>query len=257
MLRSGKAAVSRLTAIGLVFVAATLWADQLSTLAQELIRLRSEVETLSSEIENKKQEQRSRLKTLAIQKAEIEAAIQKETLRIKQMHLSLSRKQAEAAKGSFDQTALVPVIMKAIAGAEAAIEKGVPFKKKERLAELADIRTQVETGTANPFAAIARLWSFYEDEYRMTKENGIFRQSITVNGEEKLADIARIGTVMMFFRLSDGTLGRVERIGDRWDYRVETGKKQRERIALLFDSLKKQIRTGFFELPNVLPPMEK
>ncbi len=256
MLRSGKAMV-RWTAVLLVlFGVFSLKADQLAKLAEELIRLRTEVETLN-EVESRKQELKSRLKTLAMQKAEIEAAIQKESLRVKQTQVALSRKQAEVSKEAFDQEKLRPIIERAIAGAVAAVEKGVPFKRNERLAELNDLRTQVETGAVTPFTAIARLWSFYEDEFRMSRENGIFRQSIVVDGQEKLADIARIGTVMMYFRLSDGTVGRVIPRGDRWDYVVEPDKKQRERIAILFDSLKKQIRTGYFELPNVLPSVEE
>ncbi len=257
MLRSDKTAVRTILVSLLVFGVLSLNADSLAVLAEELIRLRTEVETKNAEVESRKQELRSRLKTLAMQKAEIEAAIQKETLRIKQAQVALSRKQAEASKESFDQQKLIPVIEKAITGAVAVVEKGVPFKRKERLAELNDLKTQVATGAVSPFTAIARLWSFYEDEYRMTKENGIFRQSIVVNGEEKLADIARLGTVMMYFRLPDSTVGSVVRHGDQWEYRIEEDKKQRERVVLLFDALKKQIRTGYFELPNVLPPLEK
>lgn len=257
MLRSGKMAVRWLVAAYVIFCMSPLKADTLTTLAEELIRLRTEVETLNAEVESKKQELRSRLKTLAMQKAEIEAAIQKETLRVKQTQVTLSKKQVDASKDSFDQEKLKPIIEKGLAGIEKVVDRGVPFKKSERLGELKDIRMQIETGATTPFTAVARLWSFYEDEYRMTKENGIFRQSITVDGQEKLADIARLGTVMMFFRLSDGTVGRVGRNGDRWDYIVESDKKQKERIALLFDALKKQIRTGYFELPNVLPPMEQ
>ncbi len=257
MLRRSKATVRTAAVLLALFGALSLKADPLTKLAEELIRLRTEVETLNAEVESRKQELKSRLKTLAMQKAETEAAIQKETLRVKQVQVALSRKQVEVAHEAFDQEKLRPVIERAIAGAVAVVEKGVPFKRTERLAELNELKTQVETAAITPFTAIARLWSFYEDEYRMSRENGIFRQAIVVDGQEKLADIARLGTVMMYFRLSDGTAGRVVRNGDRWDYVTEQDKKQRERIALLFDSLKKQIRTGYFELPNVLPPVEK
>ena len=65
-----------------------------------------------------------------------------------------------------------------------------------------------------------------------------------------LADIAKLGAVAIYFQTRDGRSGFVARSGDDWQYRVAESSRDRERIASLFDSLKKQISTGYFELPN-------
>ncbi|MBP6544680.1 MAG: hypothetical protein KA265_18965, partial [Piscinibacter sp.] len=60
------------------------------------------------------------------------------------------------------------------------------------------------------------------------------------------------GSMMLFFKTQDGRLGVARREADGWRFvPVDAGADQ-ERIALLFDSLGKQIRQGYFELPAAL-----
>jgi len=97
------------------------------------------------------------------------------------------------------------------------------------------------------------MWAFIEDEIRLSKENGIYQQTIDLNGEQVLADIAKLGTVLMYFQTGDKRVGMASRAADgNWHYIETTQNKEIEQIALLFDSLKKQIRQGYFELPNPL-----
>ncbi|MFO7734813.1 MAG: hypothetical protein R6W70_01220, partial [bacterium] len=57
-------------------------------------------------------------------------------------------------------------------------------------------------------------------------------------------------------KTADNKTGFVKRQGDSWEYRVVEERNEKEQIETLFDSMKKQIRAGYFELPNALPPME-
>jgi hypothetical protein len=91
-----------------------------------------------------------------------------------------------------------------------------------------------------------------EDEFRATRENGLFQQTITLEGESVLAEVGRVGTMMLFFRLSDGRLGKVEQGPAGWTFVLSVDENERQRIASLLESLKKQIRQGWFEIPNVL-----
>jgi hypothetical protein len=59
--------------------------------------------------------------------------------------------------------------------------------------------------------------------------------------------------VMLFFKTGDGRVGHAVREGSTWTARTLQDAEDRKRVLHLFDSFKKQIRTGYFEIPNALP----
>jgi hypothetical protein len=61
---------------------------------------------------------------------------------------------------------------------------------------------------------------------------------------------------MLFFRTSAGRYGFAEhgRSGD-WEFRLIDNPRDQSRVGQLFESFAKQIRTGWFELPNPLEPL--
>ena len=80
---------------------------------------------------------------------------------------------------------------------------------------------------------------------------------IPLDGQEVLADVARVGMVLLYFRAPDGRTGRAvhEREGWRWvayDASTPSGREQDLQVRALFDALAKQIKGGFFHLPNAL-----
>ena len=86
----------------------------------------------------------------------------------------------------------------------------------------------------------------------MTKEIGVFKQQIKIGEEVKLAKVAKIGTAMMFFLTPDEQVGYVKNADDTYTYVLANDEKSKEQILSLFDALQKQIRTGYFNLPNAL-----
>ena len=126
----------------------------------------------------------------------------------------------------------------------------------ERTAELAEIRKQLAQDVLTPHKAAKRLWTFYEDEIRLAEENGVYQQTVTVAGEEKLADVARLGMMMLFFKTPDGDYGRALKEHGEWMYKVYRDEADRDQVKELFASFRKQVRTGFFTLPNALTGTE-
>ena len=97
---------------------------------------------------------------------------------------------------------------------------------------------------------INRLWSFYEDELRLTRENALYSQIIPLEGDRVLADVAKLGTVALYFQTRDERVGQAVRNGNNWQFIAIEDRADQQQIEVLFDSLQKQIRTGYFELPN-------
>jgi len=224
--------------------------DSLEALAEELVRIRGEVESLNAELNRKQEQHRNEMSSLAAQKGELEATLRREQLRVDQLEADLETNRERAEQAGIAGESLVPVAQDAIAALRQHIETSLPFKPQERMDALDEIQTQLETGSLAPPRAVNRLWSFYEDELRLTRENGLYSQVIRLDGEQVLADVARLGTVAMYFQTRDGEYGQAERNGEDWRFARLDDRAAVQRIDKLFESLKKQIRTGYFELPN-------
>jgi len=252
--RTGKGGLGRLVplALALLSPAAARAGDQ-SQLAAELSRLRGEVEALSSELDAKKEDHRARLRSLASRKADLEMEIQREELRLRQARATRAKQRARVSRIEERKHALGPVLLEALDLLREATRNGLPFQLQGRLADLDRLESQLADRTLTSPAVLARLWSKAEDEFRLARENGLYKQVIEVGGEEVLADVARVGMIMLFFRTPDDGYGRAVRTADGWAYRLYHDENDIQLVAALFDALKKRIRTGFFELPAALP----
>ncbi len=223
--------------------------SQADALSEGLIRLRAEVEQLNSELELLREEQRSSLGSLNAQRAELEAGLNRQQLAAREVRAKLDAAQAEASEAGVEGEELKPLLETALRGLQAHVRAGLPFKTEERLAELDAFWAQVENGTLPPMRAVNRLWAFFEDEIRLTRDNGLYSQTIALGDERVLAEVAKVGSLALYYRTQDGRVGRAERTGESWRFAALSDAADIARIDALFDAYRKQIRQGFFELP--------
>jgi hypothetical protein len=226
-------------------------AEDLTGLAKSLSSLRSDVERLSSELAEQKGDLQDELRTLARQKSELALENDRESMRLQKLRMTLADKQKLIAAQQAESKVLMPAFEKVSEQVKAHIQSSLPFRTEERLAEVDKIRAQLAEGLFSPEQAVARLWALIEDEHRLTRENGLYRQAVTVDGSEQLVDVARIGMVMMYFRAEGARVGYAKRTSTGWTYQVVQSPEETKLIDNLFETFKKQIRVGYFELPNV------
>ena len=225
-------------------------------LAESLMKLRADVERLDSAIVSEKETYSASIRSLLRQKDDLSSVVAREELAIKQTRQELDKVRKEITEASKNSEGLKPLILDAIATLESNIKSSIPFKTKARLADLAKIKEQIQTDLVTPQKGLALVWNSYTDAMRMTKENGLFKQTISLDGEDRLAEIARIGTMMLFFKTPDDKVGYVEKNNGTYSYRQAQTKQSQEQILALFDAFRKQIRTGYFTLPNAVLSME-
>lgn len=238
-----------LLALALLAVAAPAAAQSgADGLADELVRLRSEVEQRNSELELLREEQRTVLAGLNAQKAELEAGLERQRFAATEARGKLEAQRQAAAEAGLAGDALAPQLHAAIDRLQAHVSAGLPFKRDQRLASLAEFRTQLDNGSIAPERAVNRLWAFFEDEFRLTRENGLHSQTIELDGERVLAEVAKLGSMLLYFRTQDGDYGRAVGGPEGWRFERIDGAGAGQ-VAALFDSLRKQIRQGYFELP--------
>lgn len=230
---------------------ATLLASA-DNMAESLMKLRSQVEQLDTQINDEKETYKANMKSLTMQKIELEAMVSREELKIKQIEKELAKVKESVQNSSKNSQNLLPIIEGAITNLIAYIQTSIPFKTNERIEALTSIQDQLKASTITPQKALSIVYNSYADEIRMTKENGIFKQTITLDGKDRLVEVARVGTAMMYFKSPNENVGYVVNNKGTWTYTEEFNKEKQTQILGLFDAFKKQIRTGYFTLPNAL-----
>lgn len=219
--------------------------------ATRLADLRSEVAELAETIELEREDLRGRLRALDAQKADVQVQLRRAELRLNELRkVADERKESLAGEASAGE-ALKPIVNEALVDLRKVVRSGLPFRVDERLEALDKLQAQVDEGVLTPRKAAHRAWQFYEDELRLTRENAIDRQILDLQGEQVLAEVARVGMLAIYFRTEEGVVGRAVRDGDGWTWTSYTDAESIEQVNGLFDALEKQIRSGWFELPGL------
>lgn len=216
------------------------------------MKIRADVEQLDASINDEKDTYKASMNSLLRQKNDLESVVAREDLNIKQIERELDKVRKEIKEAGKNTEGLKPIVFKALDMIEENIKASLPFKTEERIADLNKIRSQLENNLITGQKALALTWNAYGDAIRMSKENGLFKQTINIKGQDRLAEVARIGTVGMYFKLPDNTVGYVTKDTKGWFYKETVAKKEQEQILALFDAFKKQIRSGYFTLPNAI-----
>jgi len=227
--------------------------DATETLTNHLVEMRGQVDQLQSELNLKREEHKNRMSYLTAQLAEMEANRDREELRIRQLEQELEQMRESVNAAGLTSEALTPVVLRYVDQLRSQVRTGFPFKTGERMAALDEIESQLNSGVITAHRAFNRLWAFVEDEFRITRENAIYTQSINLAGDNVLVDVAKLGNAMMYFRTRDFKYGRAVDSGSGWRFELLGSASDQEQVARLFDSLRKQIRQGYFQLPNALP----
>jgi len=221
-------------------------------MVNSIMKLRADVESYYTKIDENKDAYKSQMKSYTMQITDNEAQINRLETAIKLAEQNIEKTQADIQSFSSEGEDLKPLILNAIDLLVREIKAGIPFKVDERIAALMKIKSDMTEGSITQEKAMALVWANYDDALRLTKEIGLFKQDIQLDKETTLAKIAKIGSVMMFFATPDDKVGYVKKKGNGYRYVVEEDEEERAKIVHLFDSLQKQIRTGYFSLPNAL-----
>ena len=229
----------------------TLFASS-ENMAESLMKIRADVEQLDASINDEKDTYKAGMNSLLRQKNDLESVVAREDLNIKQIERELDKVRKEIKEAGKNTEGLKPIVSKALTMMQDNIKASLPFKTEERVADLEKIREQLDNGLITGQKALALTWNAYGDAIRMSQENGLFKQTISIKGQDRLAEVARIGTLAMYFKLPDNTVGYASKDAKGWFYKEAISKKEQEQILALFDSFKKQIRSGYFTLPNAI-----
>lgn len=246
----GRTASSGAAALLLLALASRADAGDLSQQARQLAELRAEVEGLSTELGLEREELSARLRAMDAQRADLEVQVRREELRLQQLDEAADKQRQSLDADARTGEVLRPALAESFSAIGRTIDTGLPYRQAERRQALDDLQAQVDDRLLSPQAAAARLWAFVEDERRLARENALDRQVITLDGQERMVEVARLGMVAIFFRTEDGRVGWAEARDGAWTWTAAASAEDQARVLDLFDSLQKQIRVGWFDLPG-------
>lgn len=220
-------------------------------LAANLVRLRGEVEQLNAELALARDEQRAALQSMLARKAELEGQLGRQELATREARTELAQIREKAQAMDASAGSLDSVVNMGLQGLARAIRSMLPFKRDDRLAEIERIRTEMAQGTLPSARAVNRVWALFEDELRATRDIAIHSQTIELGDGPVLAEVAKLGNMQLYFATRDGRFGQAVQQGKTWKFIVAEREADRKNIASLFDALRKQLRQGWFELPQL------
>ena len=224
--------------------------EELTNLARELVQKRTEVERLASQLELDKAAQREALRSAAQQRADLERQVKALEQELEQVAQASAGQAAAVESRQAARAALTPLVARHLTALEAQVRGGLPFRTAERAGELARLRGELLAGRLAAPEAIGRLWSSYEDELRLCRENALHREQVEIDGRSQLVDVVRVGMVLGYFRGLDGRYGLIAPSEQGWRWSLVEDRATRQQIAALFEAQDKHIRQGFFLLPN-------
>jgi len=225
--------------------------DQFSSMAKDLVEKRSLVDQISTELEIKKSELKSLQSSTEAQKVDLQRLIKAEETRASKFDQDIDKLEKKLTTQEVPTDSIKPILFTSLDSLEKSISAGIPFKKSERLAEIKSLRELITTNALIPEKGLSKVWSMLESEFRLTRENGLYRQNIEMDGKIHMADVVKIGMTKMYFRIDEKNLGEIRMEGNEYKNIFAKNKEDIANINKMFEDFQKKIRTGYFVLPKI------
>jgi uncharacterized protein DUF3450 len=220
-------------------------------LSEKLVVLRGQVSDLNAELQQLRDEYNLNMRGLITQKNASLSQIKQESIEIKRLNESLIENKKLIKNVGADKASIKAVLLIEAEKLKDYVSSGVPFKVNERLKSIDGFISNLQADLLSSHKATNSLWSMIEDELKLARTNSVYRQSVMVEGKEHLAHVAKVGMVMMYFRIGEDQYGMYKKTANTWKAGLVQGNDAAQ-IETLFDAFEKQIHIGYFELPNAL-----
>ncbi len=221
-------------------------------LNQSLLDLRAELQSEADIFETQRTRLSSSLQSEAIKKGELEADIERLEFKRKELKKGLGEKknivggedllefsgQEETIKTSLDQL-------------KDYIQSSSPFKVKERLADIENLKQEKTEKKVTSAEYLSRYWKILQREIRLSESIEIHKSLITLGSEQVQVEILKIGAFQSYFLSPEGVAGyfKFNKTNNEWMALEFKDTKASALVKKLYSARKKQIKDGVFDLP--------
>ena len=217
--------------------------------ARDLARLRAEIDDVERQIREARAAHDAEIRTLAVREEEIALLLQRQRVRRDELSSRLERTRARLTRDRDAGDELAMAVNDMIGEVTRATAASLPFRLEDRLGLVTEIGQSFAQDFIDAETAASRLWQFLEDEIRLCRGSGLYRQPVTIDGVRELAEVVRLGMVCLYVRLSDGRYALARERDGGYAFEVIEDDGARRSVERLFTEMRAGRTEGFFELP--------
>lgn len=236
---------NRYLLILLFFASSPIFANNYDELTSSLVDLRGSVESLNQTFQVEKGEAEQRLKSQGLMIADLEAQIRREENTKEQTRARLNELEAQLQDNRVSRDEYRTALAEIERMLTNDIVPRIPFYREQRQDVVSEITKKYHQGRLSEEQALSQYWQFIEDEMRLSKENGLYQSVVELEGQQQRVEVAKIGSLLFYFKTLNGDVGFLTGHGPE----LIKARDEQEKVLMVFESLKKQIRTGEFDLP--------
>jgi len=229
------------------FISYSSFSNNLVDKAEALATLREEVESIRSELTDKEDLYRQRLKAFSLEESELHLQLKRLQLKKKEVLDGLATTKVQLKQSSSGDE-LASVLLEASNQLANYVTSSTLFQRADRLKAIGDFRAKLKAKELSAEQGLPLLWSLFEDELRLSRQNSLQQQEIEVNDESYLAEVINLGNVGALFNVNKEFYGYSQNNRGRWVW-VRAESLASAEIEKVFDSFRNSKRFGEFSLP--------
>jgi len=238
-----------ITFIASVLLTVGAQADSWDSLISRLTQTRVELESLSKEADSVQREKQADLDQWSQRKIEADAQVQRERLRKMQLTEKLKRLEGRVRAGTKPDPQAQKKLSTWLAQYESWVPTTIPFHHDARLNTLRRLKERVEKNHEPMEFVMSDFWAFVESEMKLAQTNEYQVVDVTLAGQSKKCEVARLGLMSLFVVTPDGKVLKAYRELEQWKWKdVDTASEQ-DSVINLVRNLKNKNDSGIYELP--------
>lgn len=224
---------------------ATTWEDFVGRLTQT----RTEVETLSQEIDSLQREKQVDLEQWTQRKTDLESQVQKEQLRALQLAEKTKRLESRVKIQAKTDPQAQKKLLLWIERFEVLVAATIPFLQDSRQAQIKNLKIRVQKAQEPLEYIFADFWSFVENEMKLAQSNEYKIVDITLNGNLRKCEVARLGLQSLFVVTPDKNVLKAVKEAGSWKWKDVESSEDQTSVLSLVKNLKNKNGAGYYQLP--------
>jgi Protein of unknown function (DUF3450) len=233
----------------LMIVSFSVKAATWENFVEKLTQTRSEVETLSQEIDSLQREKQADLEQWTQRKTELESQMQKEQLRSLQLAEKLKRLESRVKIQAKTNPDAQKKLLAWIERFEVWIPATIPFLHESRQTQLKNLKIRLQKAQEPVEFIFADFWAFVENEIKLAQSNEYKIVDITLNGQVRKCEVARLGLQSLFVVTPDKGVLKASKEAGVWKWKDIESNEDQTSIMSLVKNLKNKNGSGYYQLP--------
>lgn len=237
----------------LFFILQFSFASSWEKMVDQITKTRAEIENLAKQTDIIAKREQTEVDTWSQKKSELESQLTREKMRQKQIQEKLKRLEARIKVDPKTDPNGKKKILEWLSSYEATVLSTIPFHLDKRLASLKELRQRTEANHEPHEYILSDFWAFLESEMKLSQTNDYRIVDVSINGEVKKCEVARLGLQALFVLTPSGQVLKASNTGSKWGWVDIESSEQKSSVLSLVQNLKNKNTSGVYLLPLDTP----